>query len=648
MWSQHTTSTVNLQERLSKVEVAPIDISEWGLSRMCGITGWIDWNKDLSHERELVRAMGQTLVCRGPDAEGVHVSSNAVFAHRRLVVVDPEGGAQPMTRSFGDRSLTLVYNGELYNTEDLRKELLDRGHRFLSYSDTEVLLVSYVEWGPDCVSKLNGIFAFAIWDEQKKQLFMARDRLGVKPLFYSRKGSSLVFGSELKALLRHPQVSHKVDADGLAEIFAIGPARTPGHGVFRDVQELRAGHALIADSNHLRAYPYWKLESQPHTDSLDETVAKVRSLLIDTVTRQLVSDVPVCTFLSGGLDSSAVSAIAAQHYKSKNMGPLNTYSIDFEDMESHFEANTFQTSLDAPWARRVAEYLGTTHHPVVFGMDEMVEHLLTPFYYRDLPGMADIDTSLYLFCKEIKRHATVALSGESADEVFGGYPWFHREESLSADTFPWSLRLADRIAILSPELERQIHPNEYVHDRYQEALAEVPRLAGEDAREARIREISYLSITRFLPTLLDRKDRMSMASGLEVRVPFCDHRLVEYVFNVPWEMKACDNQAKGLLRRAMKGLLPDDALARRKSPYPSTPDPRYLEATRTRAEKVLAAKDSPLRPLLNMEEIHRIAEASHVRGEHRPWFGQIMATAQLFHYLLDVDLWMREWNVELE
>lgn len=614
---------------------------------MCGIAGWIDWTKDLSHERELVHAMGETLVCRGPDAKGVHVSTHAAFAHRRLVVVDPEGGAQPMTRSFGDRSFTLVYNGELYNTEDLRKELINRGHRFRSYSDTEVLLVAYVEWGPDCLSKLNGIFAFAIWDEEKKQVFMARDRLGVKPLFYSRKGTSLVFGSELKALLRHPAVSRKVEADGLAEIFAIGPARTPGHGVFRDIQELRAGYALIADSDNLRTYPYWKLESHEHTDTLDQTVKTVRELLIDTVTRQLVSDVPVCTFLSGGLDSSAVSAIAAQYYKDMKMPPLNTYSIDFEDMESHFEANSFQTSLDGPWARRVADFLGTNHHPVIFGMDEMVEHLLTPFYYRDLPGMADIDTSMYLICKEIKRHATVALSGESADEVFGGYPWFHREESLSANTFPWSLRLKDRIAILAPDVTRQIHPEEYVYGRYQEALAEVPLLPGENEREKRIREISYLSITRFLPTLLDRKDRMSMASGLEVRVPFCDHRLVDYVFNVPWEMKACDNQAKGLLRRAMKGLLPDDALQRRKSPYPSTPDPRYLEVTRSRIEDVLKAPDSPLRPLLDMEEINRLAEASHVRGEHRPWFGQIMATAQLFHYLLDVDLWMREWDVEL-
>lgn len=613
---------------------------------MCGIAGWIDWNENLADARNILQTMGQTLICRGPDAGGDFLSAHAGFAHRRLIVVDPAGGAQPMSRTFGEQVLTLVYNGELYNTESLRSDLLARGHTFTSYSDTEVLLVSFMEWGPGCVDHLNGIFAFAIWDEARQSLFMARDRLGVKPLFYSRKGGALVFGSELKAVLAHPQVSRKVDEQGLAEIFALGPARSPGHGIFRDISELRAGHALLAARAGMRVYPYWQLQSRTHSDSLDTTVETVRNLLQDTVTRQLVSDVPVCTFLSGGLDSSAVSAIAARYYKERG-DQLETFSIDFEGMEKHFTANSYQTSLDGPWAHRVAEFLGTHHHPLVFGVDEIVEHLLTPFQYRDVPGMADIDTSLYLFCREIRKSATVALSGESADEVFGGYPWFTREESLSANTFPWSLRLQDRISILSPEVRARIRPEKYVANRYQEALSEVPRLPGEDGRAARIREISYLSITRFLPTLLDRKDRMSMASGLEVRVPFCDHRLVDYVFNIPWEMKACDNQAKGLLRRAMQGWLPTDVLARKKSPYPSNPDPRYLMATRTRAMTMLNDASSPLRPLLHLPAVARLAQASQNSTEHRPWFGQIMGTAQLFHYLLDVELWLRTWRVEL-
>jgi len=507
--------------------------------------------------------------------------------------------------------------------------------------------LSIVECRPRCVERFNGIFAFGIWDERVRTLFIARDRLGVKPLFYSRKGQSLIFGSEIKAVLAHPMVTRKVDAAGLAEIFAVGPARTPGHGIFRDVTELRAGHALLATVHGTRVFPYWKLESHPHEDDVDTTTERVRELLIDTVTRQLVSDVPVCTFLSGGLDSSAVSAIAARSFASSEKGKLHTYAIDFVDMAKHFQSNNFQTSLDAPWARKVSEFLGTEHHQVTFGMEEMVDHLMTPLPYRDTPGMADIDTSLLLFCRAVKRGATVALSGEAADEVFGGYPWFHREESLQANTFPWSLQLPERVRIMSPELRATTNPEQYVARRYQEALAEVPALASESQRDARIREIAYLSITRFLPTLLDRKDRMSMATGLEVRVPFCDHRLVEYVFNIPWDIKTVDNQSKGILRRAMKGFLPDDVLARRKSPYPSSPDPKYLEATRKQALEMLNDPVSPLRELIDPGAIEKLAQASYNPAEHRPWFGQIMATPQMFHYLLQTNEWLRTYRVEL-
>ncbi len=316
---------------------------------MCGIAGWVDFERDLTNETKAVQAMGQTLACRGPDADGLWLSASAAFAHRRLIVVDPSGGLQPMVRQYGDHTYAITYNGELYNTEDIRKDLLACGHRFQTYSDTEVLLTAYIEWGTECIHRLNGIFAFAIWDEARQMLFMARDRLGVKPLFYTQCGSSLMFGSELKAILAHPEVEPVIDAEGLAEVFCVGPARTPGHGVYKDIAELRPGHTLVATRGGTHIEAYWQLTSRPHTDDLDTTVAKVRELLVDTVERQLVSDVPVCTFLSGGLDSSAVSAIAAAAYKRNGKGTLHTYSIDFADMAENFEANSFQTGLDAPW-----------------------------------------------------------------------------------------------------------------------------------------------------------------------------------------------------------------------------------------------------------------------------------------------------------
>lgn len=614
---------------------------------MCGITGWVDWEQDLTSERLTVERMGSTLGHRGPDAYDTWTSTSAAFAHRRLIVVDPVGGAQPMTKQLGDDSFTIVYNGELYNTEDLRKDLLERGFSFRSYSDTEVVLTSYMAWGPECVDRFNGIFAFAIWDTSQQRVFLARDRLGVKPLFYWRSGKRLLFGSELKAILAHPDVKPEVDAEGLAEIFAIGPARTPGHGIFRGIREVRAGHRLVATSDVTREEAYWRLQSYEHTEDLETTVDHVRDLFIDTVERQLVSDVPVCTFLSGGLDSSVVSAIAADFYQRTGHSPLHTYSVEIEDMEKHFAANSFQKSLDAPWAMKISEYLNSIHHRTIVPMADMLEHLLTPLAVRDVPGMADIDVSMYLFCKAVKANHTVAITGEAADEVFGGYPWFHHQDALQADTFPWSLRLQERIDILSPELKQSIHPETYVADRYHQALAEVPRLSGEDPHEARVREISYLSITRFLPTLLDRKDRMSMAASLEARVPFTDHRLVEYVFNVPWAMKACDGEIKGLLRRAMRGRLPKDALVRQKSPYPGTPNPEYLEATRRLVLDILSDKNAPILSLVDAQSIRDLAVASYQPTEHRPWFGQILGTAQLFHYLVEVNSWLQHFHVRL-
>lgn len=614
---------------------------------MCGIAGWVDWSRDLTSEASTVQKMGQTLCSRGPDTAGFWSNPHALFAHRRLIVVDPDGGVQPMTRTFGDKQYTIVYNGELYNTEDIRKELLQLGFHFNAYSDTEVLLVAYVAWGEQCVHKLNGIFAFAIWDEANQRLFMGRDRLGVKPLFYSRVGRGIVFGSELKALLAHPQVEPVVSQQGLAEVFAIGPARTPGLGVFDNVEEVRAGHILVGTPERIVTRPYWQLQSYEHEDSLEKTIQTVRELLIDIVERQLISDVPIATFLSGGLDSSVVSAIAAKYFRAQGRDALHTYAIEFKDMEKHFKANAFQKSLDGPWAQRISAFIGSVHHRVIFDTPDLGEHLLHPLGTRDLPGMADIDTSLYLFCQRVKQDVTVALSGESADEVFGGYPWFHREESLQADTFPWSLRLHERVNIMSDELCQLIKPREYVQTRYQEALGEVPRLRGEDSRDTRIREIGYLSITRFLPTLLDRKDRMSMGSGLEVRVPFCDHRLVEYVFNIPWAMKTTGNQTKGILREAMRGYLPDDAIERKKSPYPSTPNPDYLALVRTKALELLDDANAPILPFVDANAIRSLAKMSEQPMEHRPWFGQIMGTAQLFHYLYETNAWMQQYQIRV-
>lgn len=611
---------------------------------MCGIAGWIDWDKNLNKNKEILEEMGETLNPRGPDEGGSWTSPDAAFVHRRLIVIDPEGGKQPMVRHCGNRTFVLVYNGELYNTQDLRNTLENRGHVFNSNSDTEVLLVSFVEWGPECVNHLIGIFAFAVWDLQQKELFMARDHLGVKPLFYIKKGANLIFASEIKAILAHPEVHAQVDAQGLAEIFALGPARTPGIGVFKGIEELKPGHSLALNSKGISISCFWSLRSRPHEDSFEDTVDTIRIMFNDAVKRQLVSDVPVCTLLSGGLDSSAISAVAAAEYSLEGQ-TLNTYSVDYKGNDKFFQANDFQPDPDAPWAQKMSDFLSTNHHKVYLETARLADELVAAVSARDLPGMGDVDSSLLLFSKEIKKNATVALSGECADEIFGGYPWFWREDSVGADTFPWSLKLRERVEWLSPELREYCRPDEYAAMRYAEALEEVPRLPGEDPREARIREIFYLTITRWMPVLLDRKDRMSMATGLEIRVPFCDHRLVEYLWNVPWEMKTYKQREKGIFRKALENTLPETILYRKKSPYPKTHDPNFLYATRNSVLEIFRNPESRINGLVNKEEIKSLAGASS--DFDIPWFGQLMRLPQLFAYLVQVETWFKRYNVSI-
>ena len=615
---------------------------------VCGITGWLDWEGRLEKQenRQVLDKMIDTLSLRGPDDSGSYIKSNISLGHRRLSVVDPANGAQPMIKIRCGKAYVITYNGELYNTHELRNDLENRGYTFTTNCDTEVLLTLYMEYGTACVEKLNGIFAFGIWDEQKERLFLARDRIGVKPLFYAPRGSQFIFGSEIKTLLANPLVEPKIDSEGLAEIFMIGPARTPGNGIFRDVFELKPGHMLIHGKSGFKTECYWQLNSKEHEDDFGKTVKTIRNLLLDTTKRQLAADVKVCTFLSGGLDSSALTAIAANYYKENQLGKLTTYSVDYIENEKYFKTSAFQPNSDSPWVERMREYCDTEHHRILIDNIELAKSLPRATIARDFPGMADVDTSLYLFSREIKKGATVALSGECADEVFGGYPWFYREDMIQANAFPWSPHPEMRLNWLSPAVKSSLNLLEYAQSRYSDAVAQVPKLEGEEKVSARMREIFYLSLTRWMPTLLDRKDRMSMAFGLEVRVPYCDHRIVEYAWNIPWKMKNYQNREKGLLRLALTGILPYDVLWRKKSPYPKTHHPEYLKIVKNWAMDILNDSSSPLVELVDVDAINDIAK-SDLAASNMPWFGQLMGGPQLFAYLIQIDTWLRQYKVEI-
>lgn len=615
---------------------------------MCGFSGWIDWEKDLEKERMTIQTMTECMAHRGPDSNGYFASRRALLGHRRLVVVDPAGGAQPMQRTYGGRTCTIVYNGELYNTDELKVELKSRGHRFqTSNSDTEALLLAYMEWGPGCLSRLNGIFAFAVWEHQSERLFVARDRLGVKPLFYSQLRNSLVFASELKSLLAHPGIKPVLDESGVAELLVMAPSRTPGCGLFKGINELRPGWSLSFSRQGLQLEQYWNLKSEVISDDLETCSKTVAAILSDAVYRQTRADVPVATFLSGGLDSSAVTALAVPALKEQGL-PTWSFSVDYADNETHFARSLYQQDADFMWVEHAAKLLSSQHHSIILDNRELADSLVWAMHAADYPAMADIDSSLLLFCREVKKYVTVALSGECADEVFGGYPWFHWEDR-GEETFPWIRMVEERLALMSSGLKPWLleYSRDYLLERYREAVQEVPVLDGENEFDAHKRRLLYLCLTRFMPTLLDRKDRMSMASGLEVRVPFADHRLLEYVWNVPWNIKNHGQQAKGLLRHALRGVVPDFILQRPKSPYPKTHHPDYLSLVKSRARQIIESKSEPINQLLDTALLKNLMQNGH-QVFSRPWFGQLMGDAQYFAWLIQLNTWLKDYSVQIE
>lgn len=464
---------------------------------MCGIAGQIGYHENMRQMSAVMTQMSEAIAPRGPDASGLYVDDHAYLVHRRLAVIDPDNGAQPM--SYG--GYTLVYNGELYNTQELRHGLMERGVEFTGHSDTEVVLRAYAEYGDECVKLFNGIFAFAVWDSRRRRLFLARDRIGVKPLFYSHTRDGIVFASEIKALLKHPQVRPVIDESGIADIMLIGPAKRVGSGAFRDISEIPPANYAVLTDEGFTLTEYWKVHAKPHTESFEETSAHIRELLTDAIKRQLVSDVPLCCFLSGGLDSSVISAVAAEEFR-KQGRQLSTWSIDYRDNHRNFRASSFQPDEDAPWIVRMAEHIGSQHTNVILDTPALADALEDSTRARDLPGMADVDSSLYLFCREIRKRFPVALSGECADEVLGGYPWYHRRELLFYDGFPWSTAVPER-ALLMKRPMSGTEAEEYVRQSYNKCISRTEYLDSDSAGERRMREMFMLNMDYFMATLLD-------------------------------------------------------------------------------------------------------------------------------------------------
>lgn len=608
---------------------------------MCGIGGFVDYERDARRGGPILHGMKRTLTPRGPDAEGTYFDEDAALVHRRLIVIDPEGGKQPMHSP--DRNTIIIYNGELYNTPELRTELMSRGHEFVGHSDTEVLLHAYLEWKTDAFSRLNGIFAFAIWEKRERRLTLCRDRLGVKPLFFAPIRNGLTFGSTIDTVLCHPEIEPALDEDGLRTLLLLGPARPPESGVFRQIKSLLPGHFAVLTPENFTDHVYWQLEAHEHEDDLPTTIERTHTLICDAARRQLVSDVPLACFLSGGLDSSILSMLAAKDYAARSE-TLDTWSVDYRDNDKYFTKSIFQPNSDDSYIDQMVDFLGTHHHRVVLEPEALCAALLPATDARALPGMADVDSSLLLFCAAVKRGGTtVCLSGECADELFGGYPWYHREEILFEDTFPWSRSVGLRLGLLTPDAVR--NGEEFVRQHYRDTCDRAPKLSSDDKKAARMREMFVLNLDWFMATLLDRKDRMSMYSGLEVRVPFCDHRIVEYAYNMPWDFKSLEGREKGIVRRAFANELPKEIVYRKKSPYPKTFHPVYTRLCADYVRRIFEDNTSVAASLFDRNAVQKLMQRPESLAE--PWFGQLMRTPQIFAYIIQLDRWFRHYHVKI-
>lgn len=611
---------------------------------MCGIAGWLDKNIDFTEKINVLSKMSDSLKRRGPDENGIYVRREGAFIHRRLTVIDKENGKQPMMKKYKGKVYCIVYNGELYNTDEVKENLISKGHKFAGTSDTEVVLKAYIEYKEKCCQMLNGIFAFAIYDIKEEKLFLCRDRIGVKPLFYYQYNDGLIFASEIKTLLASGVVKPIISEEGLYEILFLGPARTCGNGIFKNVCELMPGEYATYENGVLKKEKYFKLTAVEHTDNEKQTIEKTRYLLTDAIERQLISDVPLCFFLSGGLDSSIIVKTASLFHKRTKQDEISTYSVEYEDNAKYFQKSLFQPNQDIEYIDFMVKNADTNHHQVILNNEMLAEALFPSVIARDLPGMADIDSSLLLFCEKVKENYTVALSGECADEIFGGYPWYHNKDILFEESFPWSRSQQVRRDILKSGVLPK--GEEYVHQKYLDTLALTEKLPTDTPLTSRMREMFMLNFYWFMQCLLDRKDRCSMYSGLEVRVPFCDYRLVEYAYNMPWELKAYNGREKGIVRKAFEDILPEEICWRKKSPYPKTHNPIYMKAVTKLAKNSLGKKGSLISQFIDKKGVEKIINSPEEISS--PWYGQLMKAPQILAYIAQLDFWFEKYNINIE
>ncbi|QNP69713.1 asparagine synthetase B [Streptomyces roseirectus] len=550
---------------------------------MSELAGWVDFERTLPEGREAVVAMTRAL--RAGDAGGGRLwgGPGAVLGVR--------SGVDPAVE--GD-SLGTVAAVAFAGQCDNRAELPRAG------TDAQAVLLSWLATGPAGADRPRGSYAFAVWEPRAAELTLVRDRLGTRPLYWARTPTGVVFASRPDALFAHPELRPRLDADALRTVLA--GINVPGRTVFGDVYEVPPGHLVRFTAAGHTVHRYWRPEAAEHSDDVATTAVRVRELLAGAVAEHTGrAGTRVGSLMSGGLDSSALAALLAAGAE----GPVPTFAVDYQGYEENFRPHIVRPQPDSPFVRDMAAHLGSDHTDVVLTTGDLTRpelwtHLVTEL---DQPRLfADTEPSMARLYAAVGGRVDTLLSGEGADELFGGFPWFHHPRWAQAPDFPWTPTTDELVGTLFAPAMKELEVRTFRADHYATALAEIPGLPGEDPLERRMREVVYLFTTRFLPEQLDRAHRFGAAAGLDVRLPFCDHRLVQYALNIPWSTKTSDGWEKSTLRAAVADLLPASVLQRRKSGYPMTHDDGYDATLRTRLAALPA--DAPVRPLLDPAALH--------------------------------------------
>ena len=614
---------------------------------MSSIAGFFQPNTIYSKENEFciktIHDMSKALYHRGPNEQSFYYFPHGALNHNFLQAGLLPGifphEVQPVTIKHQGNTYTLLFDGFISNPESIAMELESQQISTKDYTLEKLLLMSFIVEGTDFIKRLRGAFAIAIYDEGYKLLHLFRDALGLRPLFYAKKGAALIFASEIKALFCYPELRPAVTMEGLTELLALGPARRPGSAIFADVAEVKPGHCVTFGKEYFREDAFHGFKIQEHKDSYEDTLDNIAYLLNQSIDSLKGSVTPISCLLSGGLDSSVVTAKLA----SQGVDAKATYSLEFENSVAHFKSNSFQPSLDAPFVQEMATALGTRHTVFTCDNQTQFQYLRRSVEAHDLPTMADVDSSYLYFCEKVGKHHKVVFTGECADEIFCGYPWYHQADCGSS--FPWSMDLSPRKSLLRDSLLDSLPLEECVHSAYMDTCREIGIDGANTPEELLHHKTFYLTIRYFMQTLVNRGDRAAAINSMDARVPFAHQELTEYLFNVPFEMKSRNGERKSLLRDYAKGLLPETIRTRPKSPYPKTYDPGYEMLINSELLAQLAKPSCPLHELVDKEKAATFCR--QVKDLGRPWYGQLMAGPQLVAHYLQILYWLEMYKVDI-